>query len=213
MAVALLALDTSTPRAAVALSRADGSVLVAPPDPATRHGRGLVPSIRDLLAAAGLRVDELGGIAVGLGPGSYTGLRVGLMAAKTLAYASSLPLVGLDSLELVARGADASAVAVSADAQRGDRHVAIFRRDGRGVFLREGPTRILSADEWDAERGDLLVLDPAIHPPDGHALAALARERFEAGDRLDPMLAEPIYVRRSAAEDQWTPRPRPNPAK
>ena len=210
MGVPLLALDTSTTRAALALSMADGRTLVAPPDTATRHGRGLIPAIRALLAEGGLRVADLGGIAVGLGPGSYTGLRVGLMAAKTLAYAARLPLVGLDSLELVARGSAEEAVAVSADAQRGDRHVAIFRRDPDGTLRRDGPTRILTAAECPA---DIATLDPAIHPPETLALAALARERFEAGDRIDPMTAEPIYARRSAAEDQWTPRARPNPAK
>src|SRR4051794_8320527 len=95
----LLALDTSTPVAAVALARGDGDVLVAPSDPDPRHGRALLPMVRDLLARSGLALRDLDVLAVGLGPGSYTGLRIGLTAAKTLAYATGVPLIGLDSLE------------------------------------------------------------------------------------------------------------------
>ena len=92
----ILALDTSTPRAAVALATADGDVHVARPDPEARHGRDLVPGVRDLLRRAGLAARAIDVVAVGLGPGSYTGLMVGLTAAKVLAYASGAPLVGFD---------------------------------------------------------------------------------------------------------------------
>ena len=226
----VLALDTSTPRAALALARADGSVVVAATDPVQRHGRGLIPAIRDLLRAAGLRVGDLEALAVGLGPGSYTGLRVGVTAAKVLAYAAGRPLVGFDSLEAIARNAppDALRVAVVADAQRGDLFAADFRRDSAGGTLdRLAPTRVEPAGRWASalEPGtlvlgpglDRLMLDlpdsvtlapPELGEPLGAGLAQLALALLAAGRCDAPWFLEPVYLRRSAAEDQWDARDR-----
>ena len=166
MGVNLLALDTSTSRAALAVVTAGGKVRTAAPDPSARHGRALVPSVRRLLADAGLSVADLDGLAVGIGPGSYTGLRVGLTAVKTLAYALGKPLVGFDSLEAIARNAPESArrVSVIADAQRGDVYAADFARSGPGAPLtRIAPTRVVPVDRWAVELPDgAFVLGPAL---------------------------------------------------
>ena len=224
----LLALDTTTPRAALAVVSAAGLVRAASPDPSARHGRTLVPALRELLDAAGMAPADLDGLVVGLGPGSYTGLRVGLTAAKTLAYALGKPLVGLDSLEVVARNAPADAlrVAVVGDAQRGDLYAAAFARDAPGgVFARVEPTRVVPADEWaNGLSVGTFVLGPALavtrlaaavpaharlpddperHWPDPARLAELARDVWRSGRRDDPFFLEPVYLRRSAAEDQW----------
>ena len=200
----------------------------ASPDPSARHGRALVPAIRALLSEAGLVVADLDGLAVGLGPGSYTGLRVGLTAAKTLAYALGKPLAGLDSLEAVARSAPDTArhVSVIADAQRGDVYAADFARSGPGsVLTRLAPTRIVSLGAWAAELTDgAFVLGPALaveklaalipshalrpddpddNWPDPVRLAGLACDVWATGRREDVFFLEPVYLSRSAAEDQW----------
>ena len=141
----LLGIDTSTLRAALALERHDGVRFISTSLPGRRHGRDLVPSIRDLLGLAGLQAADLTTIGVGIGPGSYTGLRVGIMAAKTLAYATGASLHSLDSLEFFARAAATSSpwVSVLSDAQRGDFHVAdFFRIESAAPLLRQGPVRI-----------------------------------------------------------------------
>ncbi|HWE35292.1 MAG TPA: tRNA (adenosine(37)-N6)-threonylcarbamoyltransferase complex dimerization subunit type 1 TsaB [Isosphaeraceae bacterium] len=222
-------MDTSTPRAAIALGLEDGTVLVAPSADDRQHGRGLVPAIRDLLRAGGLGVAGLDAIAVGLGPGSYTGLRVGVTAAKTLAYAIGTPLVGLDSLEILAAnaGEDVLRLSVVADAQRGDLFVADFAREGPGSpLLRVGSTRVEAASAWAARltpgtlvigpavlrpgfaipASALLPADPEAHRPDGRRLIPLARAALDAGRLVDPWFVEPVYLRRSAAEDQWDAR-------
>ncbi len=225
----VLAIDTSTPRAALALGRLGLEALIAPPEadsgPGRRHGRGLIPAIEALLLGEGLKVADLGAIAVGLGPGSYTGLRIGLTAAKTLAYAVGKPLVALDSLEAIARNApdDILKVVVAVDAQRGDAYLADFARDSPGAPLhRLGPTRIEAVGPWaNALDPQTLVLGPALDRllatwpealrlgtldqghPDASKLIPLAFEALEAGRVLDPFFVEPIYMRRSAAEDQW----------
>lgn len=225
----LLAIDTSTPRAALAIGRPGQPPRVAPPDaeagPDRRHGRGLIPAIRDLLQAEGIKVADLGAIAVGLGPGSYTGLRIGLTAAKTLAYAASRPLLALDSLEAIARNAppEASRVVVAVDAQRGDAYVAPFGREAPGAPLRRlAPTAIEPVEPWaNALEPGTVVLGPALGRlladwpaalrlgtpeqglPDPAHLIGLAFEARRDDRVLDPFFVEPIYLRRSAAEDQW----------
>jgi tRNA threonylcarbamoyladenosine biosynthesis protein TsaB len=225
----VLALDTATPRAAVAVATAAGAIHVAQPDPQARHGRNLVPALRDLLREAGLTVRAIDVFAVGLGPGSYTGLRVGLTAAKVLAYAAGRPLVGFDSLEAVAANApdEVPGVAVVADAQRGDVYAADFGRDAPGGRLvRRTPTAVVPLAEWAARlEPGTWVLGPAMeldrlraalpasvhapppgdpaHAPAARQLLALALEVWQRGERLDPWFVEPLYLRRSAAEDQW----------
>jgi tRNA threonylcarbamoyladenosine biosynthesis protein TsaB len=225
----VLALDTATSRAAVAVATAAGAIRTARPDPQVRHGRNLVPAIRGLLQEAGLTVAAIDVFAVGLGPGSYTGLRVGLTAAKVLAYAAGRPLVGFDSLEAIARNApeDALRIAVVADAQRGDLYTAHFRRDTPGgPLVRQTPTRAEPMADWSQRlEPGTLVLGPALeldrirnalpaqaqalpagdeaHGPDPHRLLLLAIELWQSGRREDPWFLEPLYLRRSAAEEQW----------
>lgn len=228
----LLALDTSTLRAVLALQRSDGRVLVAPPaDSARRHASGLVPAISRLLREAGLGPGDLDALAVGLGPGSYTGLRVGITAARTLAYALDRPLVGLDSLEAIARDAPAEArrIVVVADAQRGDLYVAGFGRVGPDrPPSRIGPTRIVPSVDWIASLqegayvagpgldrlgvvlpGTVEVAGPEGRLPAGPGLIALASEALADGRQDDPGVLEPFYLRRSSAEDKWDARPAP----
>jgi tRNA threonylcarbamoyladenosine biosynthesis protein TsaB len=225
----VFAIDTSTPRAALALGRLGLEARIAPPEadsgPDRRHGRGLIPAIEALLLAEGVKVADLGSIAVGLGPGSYTGLRIGLTAAKTLAYAAGKPLVALDSLEAIAGNApdDAPNVVVAVDAQRGDAYVARFARDSPNApLLRLGPTTIEPVGPWaDTLEPGTIVLGPSLDRlltawpealrlgtldqghPDAANLLPLAFEALEAGRLADPFFVEPIYMRRSAAEDQW----------
>jgi tRNA threonylcarbamoyladenosine biosynthesis protein TsaB len=225
----IVALDTSTPQAAIAVATAAGADHVVRPDRAARHGRNLVPCLRDLLRRAGLSAGSIDIFAVGLGPGSYTGLRIGLTAAKVLAYTTGRPLVGFDSLEAIARNApaDASRVAVVADAQRGDLFTADFARDAPGgPLVRRTPTRVEPLDDWLArldpatfvlgpglELGRLRAMLPGhvralppgdeLHWPDGQRLLCLARDLWKGGRRDDPWFLEPVYLRRSAAEDLW----------
>jgi len=229
--VNLLALDTSSLRAAIAIGTATGAVHGASPDPAQRHGRNLIPAIHDLLSEAGLTPRDLGGIAVGIGPGSYTGLRIGVTAAKTLAYALGTPLVSLDSLEILARNApeDALRVAVIADAQRGDLYTAEFVRQAPAApLIRSELTGIESQEDWLSRLADgTLVLGPGLDRlrsplaetcpradaaaawPNPARLLELAREAWASGRRDTPWFLEPQYLRRSAAEEQWDKRSKP----
>ena len=114
------------------------------------------PACATCLQTAGLDIRDLHVVAVGIGPGSFTGLRIGLTAAKTLAYATSADLVGFDSLEGLAANApaDALCVHVVADAQRGDVYAADFARHAPGEPLfRVCESRIESLAGWSSRLG------------------------------------------------------------
>ncbi len=228
----LLAIDTSTPRAVLALLRGDDSWHDHRGDPPSsggggsgRHGRGLLPEIAALLASAGLAPRDLDAIAVGLGPGSYTGLRVGITAAKMLAFALGKPLVSIDSFTAIARNAPATArtIAVVADAQRGDLYLTWFERGATDQSPTNlGPIAVVEMTAWAAALApgtwvlgsglDRLRIDwPAgIHLgtveqgyPTGRSLLDLGQAAVESEQWVDLAALEPLYVRRSAAEDQW----------
>jgi tRNA threonylcarbamoyladenosine biosynthesis protein TsaB len=229
----VLVLDTSTEHAVIGLKARAGALYRDVASAPRRHGRDLIPRLGAVLAEAGLSAREVDVIGVGLGPGSYTGLRVGVTAAKTLSYATGAALVGLDSLEAVARNAplEISRVWVVADAQRGDVYTAELVREKAGsplVKARECQIEALST--WltrlvpgvlvlgpglesprirAAVPPELITTDSALNHPDGYKLIELAEEAWKSGRRENSWLLEPRYLRRSAAEEQWDAR---NPA-
>jgi len=103
----LLALDTATSTIVVAVGAADGEILQADAfEGRYRHSQELLPAVVRLLERAGLRLPELGGVIVGTGPGAFTGLRVGLATAKTLAHELRRPVVGVATSEALLAGVE-----------------------------------------------------------------------------------------------------------
>ncbi|MGL4554661.1 MAG: tRNA (adenosine(37)-N6)-threonylcarbamoyltransferase complex dimerization subunit type 1 TsaB, partial [Gemmataceae bacterium] len=113
-----LLLETSSRAPLAALADGDAVVASRRLEEGRRNARDLVPAVAKLLRERGLVPRDLAGIVVGLGPGSYTGLRVGVMTAKTLAYAVGCPLVGVPTFHVLARQAEEERVEVIADAQK-----------------------------------------------------------------------------------------------
>jgi len=221
-----LAFDTSTTRAAIGLALKSGPIYSETRQDCRKHGRDLIPSIARVLAMGPIGPRAIEAIGVGLGPGSYTGLRVGVTAAKTLAYATGADLVGIDSLEVIACNApeEALRVTVVADAQRSDVYSAEFARTAAGENLVcTRPSQIEPLEAWQARLSPgLLVLGPGLEsariaamvPPEllpadssmnypaGLHLIALASREWTSGRRENPWLLEPRYLRMSPAEEK-----------
>ena len=134
----ILALDTATRATAVALT-VDDLVLQARDDPSPgqrpRHAAALLPLAVGLLERAGIGFPDLDRLAVGVGPGTFTGLRIGVATARALARAGAIPLVGVSTLQSLALNALASpelpsfdSVAAVLDARRGEVFAAAWRR-------------------------------------------------------------------------------------
>jgi tRNA threonylcarbamoyl adenosine modification protein YeaZ len=228
--VATLALDTSTPDGSVALRR-DGAVVYARAGDGSRpHGMRLPGEALAALTACGLTLRDVTLLVVGLGPGPFTGLRVGLATIEGLAFATGLPVVGvsgLDALALAAARADVSAreIAVFLDGARGEVFAARYAATpGSPLETRpiDEPRAALPCDVLDAWRGedarpDIFIGSGAIMYEQDVTAAMPAARRIDA-PLVAPLVAElgelhaaryggtalnalrPVYVRRPDAE-------------
>lgn len=229
-----LGIDTATEVAAVGIVR-DGEVLSDVWDRSpTGHAARLPELVGRALEEAGVAMRDVGALAVSVGPGSFTGLRVGLSFAKGLAFSSELQLVGVATLEALAAGAPESArtIAVVLDARRGETYVAIFRSEDEAVE-RVSDDLSLSPEEA-AERvaAEAALAPPAIVlgdgaeryskafagiaergiailafdriHPRGSWVARLAERRLRSGDVDRAERLVPVYVRASYAERTLT---------
>lgn len=123
--ITLLGIDTSTAATAVCVERADGRVFESVPDTSVllarpAHAREVMPQVARQMDAAGVGFADLDAVAVGVGPGSYTGLRIGLATARSLAHAHGLGLRPVGSLEALAAGNHAAVALALIDARRGE---------------------------------------------------------------------------------------------
>jgi tRNA threonylcarbamoyladenosine biosynthesis protein TsaB len=133
--VTVLGIDTATPASAACVLRGDGEAFEAVPDVAElsappAHARDLLPRIARVMERAGVGFGELEAIAVGTGPGSFTGLRVGLATARSLAHARAIELRPVTSLAALAAGIDAPLRLPLIDARRGELFGALHDEDG-----------------------------------------------------------------------------------
>ncbi len=208
----LLAFDTASAAVTVALHDGERVVATSTKVDAMRHGELLAPGIADVLEQADVMRQDVTAIAVGVGPGPFTGLRVGLVTARTLGAVLEIPVYGICTLDvLAAEAVDAGAVdgpfLVATDARRKEVYWASYDEDGRRL---DGPhvakPAEVATDGPVVGRGALLYPDSfpnAVgpeHPSAGVLAAVLTDERAEL---LDP---EPLYLRRPDAAAPGKPK-------
>ena len=207
----VLGLDTSTPAVSVALVDLDRGVLAeSVVVDARRHGELLAVGIRGVLEQAGVRRRDLDGIAVGLGPGPFTGLRVGVVTAASLSDALQVPAYGTCSLDALGTG---RRVAMT-DARRREVYWAAYDDQGSRIA---GPQVSAPRDLVDELRGVPVVGDGAhVHAealagldvrsepryPSAAALVGIVAPRL--GTPADPLV--PLYLRRPDAEQPGPPK-------
>lgn len=228
----ILGLETSTLRSSVALVDRDRVLASASLGVPRRHGEFLAPAVRFCLEQCGHGAERVTGVAVGLGPGLFTGLRVGIATAQAFAAARHLPVVGLSGLDVLAfreRYTDRLICAVI-DARRGELFWAFYRAAPGGV-QREGGMQLGTIDTLVAELTaigeDCLVLGdgalahrarledaevqvagPDVAWPDAADLAELSVPRFLREQTCQPLDLQPIYLRDADARIGWETRGR-----
>ncbi len=129
----LVGIDTATPSTVAGVLLEDGRVVEARDDPADgsrgNHAARVLPLLEDALAEAGVAWDDVERIAIGVGPGGFTGLRIGIATARALAQARGLPLAPVSSLAALAAGAGGGPVAAVLDARRGEAFAGVWDGD------------------------------------------------------------------------------------
>jgi tRNA threonylcarbamoyladenosine biosynthesis protein TsaB len=199
----VLALDTSGDIGSVVVRR-DGVDHEELMPERRRQGTSLGPASGRALAAADAQASDIQAVAVGIGPGSYTGVRVGVTFAKTLAFTLEVPLVGLSGLMALAHDARdrGPRVAVMAPGHRTRVYGAVYRTD-RSIPELERPIDLWDRDVLLAGLGDISVVGGPESSPRVQAatLARLAEAWLGAGlSASDPRALEPLYLQPSAPE-------------
>lgn len=226
----VLGIETSTAQSSVCLGTERGLVASAALGRGQAHGEFLAPAIEFCLEQAHIGIGSVNGIAVSLGPGLFTGMRVGISTAQALAHARRLPVVGLASLDLIAFGQRhvRRLLCGVLDARRSELFWAFYRSSPGGVQrvseFRRGPAGKL-AGEIESQSEDVLCLgDGAVANralleaagaetgsvatayPSAQSVVELALPRFLREDTQHPEDLRPIYLRKADARINWERR-------
>jgi tRNA threonylcarbamoyladenosine biosynthesis protein TsaB len=208
----ILLLETSTAKLSVALAR-DGKVIASRECEEPRLQASLTaPLVKEVLDSQGLTVADCDAVCVGKGPGSYTGLRVGVSTAKGLAFGAGLPLIAVGSLDVLVAGADqASHIVPMIDARRMEVYTAVYSPDGEQLTPVEA--KIIGPDSFADELaagpvlfigdGALKCREVITHPnarfqeawPLATNMAALAQKAFDEKRFEDLAYFEPFYLK------------------
>lgn len=195
---------------------------------ARQHARDLIPALAELLAEAGWSAGTIEVVGVDIGPGSYTGLRVGVMTAKMFAYATGARVMGVDAMSLLAEGAPREHRIVwgVVDAQQNRIYAQRFeRRDSSAIPLANEPMEVMNGEDWSRllEVGDFVTgpglsrmapmvpagvtcAAPGDWSPTVESMAANLNRRRDRDLWDDPWTLTPLYLRDSSAQIRWDAR-------
>jgi tRNA threonylcarbamoyladenosine biosynthesis protein TsaB len=232
--VIILGIETATPQVGCAIGGHEGSLGSFHAARGRRHAETLVPAIEFVCRQIEMSLGEVGAVAVDIGPGLFTGLRVGVATAKAMASALRVPMVGLSSLDLLAypvRHTD-RLIAAAVDARRGEVFWALYRPVPGGV-QREGPYRLAAPEDVASElmaRGEECVavgdgslryaalLEAIGHVelagvshafPSAATLVELAQPLAVREEFVQPSELQPLYLRKADVRIGWDQRDPP----
>ena len=230
----ILGIETATQQVGCAIGGVEGVIASFQVSRGRRHAEILTPAIEFTFAQANIDLSEVSVVAVDIGPGLFTGLRVGVATAKAMAQALRVPMIGLSSLDLLAFPVrwTPRLITAAVDARRGELYTAFYRQVPGGV-QRLSEYRVCTPDDLASEllaRGEdsLLVGDGALRYastfasvpqvelasqshacPSAAALVELAHPRALREEFVQPWELAPLYLRRSDAEIAWDGRHQP----
>lgn len=224
----ILAIETSTVAGSIAvLDDETGLIAEVRTDIKIVHAERLMPSIEWILMSSRVSIEDIGAFAISIGPGSFTGLRIGLSTAKGFAYATGKPLIPVPTLDAFARTIPFSSYTVCPmlDARKNEVYTALYKwegpvikkilpetaispeallkeLDGPVLFTGEG-TRRYKEMIMDKLKTNALFAPPSKMTPAASTVAEIALEEIKQGVTTDPVSLVPFYIRKSEAELKW----------
>ena len=228
----VLGIDTSTPCGSVGLIHDDSVISEYLLNVPVTHSERLLGAIALVLRESRCAMGELDGWAIALGPGSFTGLRIGVSAVKGLAFATQKPVAGISTLDVLASQIAPTPYLICPiiDARKREVYAAFYRYDNENILKRQSPYEAIGPEEL-ARRidertifigdgvktyGDFLknclptlaIFPPApLHVPRGSVVAQLGLGLLRQGDYLNLATFAPLYIRPSEAEVKWPHKP------
>ena len=221
----VLGIDTSTPCGSVGLIQDDWIISEYLLNVSITHSERLLGAIDLVLRESGCAIGDLDGWAISVGPGSFTGLRIGVSTVKGLAFATQKPVAGASTLDVLASQISPTPYLICPiiDARKREVYAAFYRYGAGGVLERQSKYEAVGPEELAGrikERtifvgdgvkayGDLLrsclpiwatFPTAPLHVPHGTAVARLGLERLRKGEHLDLTTFIPLYIRPSEAE-------------
>ena len=223
----ILSLETATGCGSVALTKGGlnkGKLLAeATAQPEVTHSRRLLGSVDWVMQAAGVSWEELDGVAISLGPGSFTGLRIGMAAAKGIVFAAQKPLIGVQTLNAIAFSCPVidRPLWCLLDARKQEVYAACYQAGPHGLPEQCNPVEAIRPEKLlDRIKGPALLagpglneyhdlftdkeglqlISPALSSPSAARIGYLAAEQLIRGETQDPTTIAPMYVRASEAE-------------
>lgn len=217
----ILAIDTATEACSVALQNDTASYAHFELCP-REHTQRILPMVRDILNQGEITLSDVDALAYGRGPGSFTGVRIGIGIAQGLALGAELPMIGVSTLATMAQGAfrrtGATRVLAAIDARMGEVYWAEYQRDEQGVWHGEETEAVLKPESvaarlkqlsgswttvgtgWQAwpdmaQDSGLTLLDGETTLPEAEDMLPLALLAFNAGQTVAVEHAEPVYLR------------------
>ena len=227
----VLGIDTSTPCGSVGLIHDDRIISEYILNIPVTHSERLLGAIELVLREARCAIGDLDGWAISLGPGSFTGVRIGVSTVKGLAFATQRPVAGVSTLDVLASQISPTLYLICPilDARKREVYTAFYRYEEGGVLKRQseyqaiGPEDLIKGieertifigdgvktygDDLRNSLPSLAIFPPApLHVPHGSAVAQLGLELLRKGKSLDLATFTPLYVRPSEAETKWRER-------
>jgi tRNA threonylcarbamoyladenosine biosynthesis protein TsaB len=230
----ILGIESATAQVGCAIGGHEGVLASAHSARGRRHAESLAPQIEFTLAQARIDISEISAVAVDVGPGLFTGLRVGISTAMATAFGLSVPMIGVSSLDLLAFPVRHTRrlIAATIDARRGELFTAFYRQVPGGVQrvsephvvtpddlygeLQAASTECLVVGDGALRYRDMLegltkveIADESLAYPSAASLVALAHARALREEFVQPAEIKPLYLRRPDAEVNWQTRPAP----
>lgn len=228
----ILGVESATAQVGCAIGGHEGVLASTHSARGRRHAESLAPQIQFVLGQARVTIDEISVVAVDVGPGLFTGLRVGISTAMATAFGLSVPMIGVSSLDLVAFPVRHTRrlIAVAIDARRGELFTAFYRQVPGGMQrvtephvvtpddlygeLQAASTECLVVGDGAVRYRELLgsitkveIADESLAYPSASSLVSLAHARALREDFVQPAEITPMYLRRPDAEVNWQTRP------